>query len=220
MLKINNPLTTLYQPNKNRNTMKKLIMLASLIIGFGMNAQNASFGIKGGLNYGATGEYESLSQVSGDFSSSFEDGENKTGFHAGIFAQFEILGIFIQPELMYTELNTEYSTFDYKLSKIDAPVLVGIKVLGPLSIKAGPSFQYILKNELENTQLSIGEVEKDITVGYQLGLGVDLGRLGFDVRHEGSFQDNFAKGGDLASDSGYTIDSRPSQWILSVSYAL
>lgn len=200
--------------------MKKLMMLTFIFVGFGMSAQNASFGIKGGLNYGATGEYESFSQVSGDFTSSFEDGENKTGFHAGLFAQFELLGIFIQPELFYTELNTEYSDFDYKLSKIDAPVLVGINVLGPLNIKAGPSFQYILKNELENTQLSIEKVENDITVGYQLGLGLDLGRLGFDVRHEGSFQDNFAQGGDIAADSGFTIDSRPSQWILGVSYAL
>ena len=129
--------------------MKKLMLLAFIFAGMNLSAQNASFGIKGGLNYGATGEYESFSDVSGDFTSSFEDGENKTGFHAGLFAQFEVLGIFIQPELMYTELNTEYSAFDYKLSKIDAPVLVGINILGPLNIKPGPSFQYILNNKLE-----------------------------------------------------------------------
>ncbi|MDR5589732.1 outer membrane beta-barrel protein [Christiangramia sp. SM2212] len=200
--------------------MKKLLILALILTSVGASAQSASFGIKGGLNYGATGEYESFSQVSGDFVSSFEDGEDKTGFHAGMFAQFELLGIFIQPELMYTELNTEYRTFDYKLSKIDAPVLLGLNVLGPLNIKAGPSFQYILDNKIEGSDLEIEKVEKDITVGYQLGLGFDIGRLGFDLRHEGSFQDNFAKGGDIASDSGFQIDSRPSQWILSVSYAL
>ena len=200
--------------------MKKLMLLAFIFAGMNLSAQNASFGIKGGLNYGATGEYESFSDVSGDFTSSFEDGENKTGFHAGLFAQFEVLGIFIQPELMYTELNTEYSAFDYKLSKIDAPVLVGINILGPLNIKAGPSFQYIVDNKIKGSDLKIQDVEKDITVGYQLGAGLDLGKLGFDVRHEGSFQDNFAEGGNIAADSGFTIDSRPSQWILSVSYAL
>jgi len=200
--------------------MKKLIMLVFIFTGLGMSAQNASFGLKGGLNYGATGEYESFSDVSGDFTSSFEDGENKTGFHAGLFAKFELLGIFIQPELVYTELNTEYSTFDYKLSKIDAPVLVGVNILGPLNIKAGPAFQYILDNKIEGSDLDIKDVDKDITVGYQLGAGLDLGRLGFDIRHEGSFQDNFAEGGNIAADSGFTIDSRASQWILSVSYAL
>ena len=196
-------------------------MLIALVFGsLSLSAQNASFGIKGGLNYGATGEYESFSDVSGDFTSSFEDGENKTGFHAGMFAQFELLGIFIQPELMYTELNTEYSAFDYKLSKIDAPVLVGLNVLGPLNIKAGPAFQYILDNKIKGSDLEIKDVDKDITMGYQLGAGLDLGRLGFDVRYEGSFQDNFAEGGNIAADSGFTIDSRASQWILSVSYAL
>lgn len=200
--------------------MKKLLILAAILTSVGVSAQSASFGIKGGLNYGATGEYESFGDVSGDFTSSFEDGEDKTGFHAGLFAQFEILGIFLQPELVYTELNTEYTAFDYKLSKIDAPVLLGVNILGPLNIKAGPSFQYILDNKIEGSDLEIEDVEKEITVGYQLGLGLDLGRLGFDLRHEGSFQDNFAKGGDIATNSGFSIDSRPSQWILSLSYTL
>ncbi|MDX1543425.1 MAG: outer membrane beta-barrel protein [Christiangramia sp.] len=200
--------------------MKKLMLIALIFTGFSMSAQNAEFGLKGGLNYGATGDYETFSDASGDFTSSFEDGENKTGFHAGLFAQFEIVGIFLQPELMYTELNTEYSDFDYKLSKIDAPVLLGINLLGPLNIKAGPSFQYVLKNEIEDAAYEIEDVERDITVGYQLGAGIDLGRLGFDLRHEGSFQDNFAKGGEIATDSGFQIDSRPSQWILSLSYSL
>jgi len=200
--------------------MKKLMMFALMIGALNVSAQDASFGIKGGLNYGATGEYESISRLTDDFSGSFEDGENKTGFHAGFFGQFEILGIFIRPELVYTEMNTEYSQFDYKLQKIDAPVLLGINVLGPLNIKAGPAFQYILKNELENTNLSIGDVENEISVGYQLGAGLDLGRLGFDIRYEGAFQDNQALGGNLAADSGFTIDSRPSQWILSIAYTL
>lgn len=199
--------------------MKKLMLISFLFAGIGMSAQNAEFGIKGGLNYGATGEYETFSDASGDFVNSFE-GENKTGFHAGLFAQFEVLGIFLRPELMYTELNTEYSDFDYKLSKIDAPVLVGLNVLGPLNIKAGPSFQYILKNDLENTNLTIGDVEKDITVGYQLGAGLDFGRLGFDVRYEGAFTENTALGLNETAQENFTIDSRPSQWILSLSYNL
>ncbi|APG61333.1 outer membrane beta-barrel protein [Christiangramia salexigens] len=197
--------------------MKKLLIIGLLATAFTASAQEAKFGIKGGLNYGATGEYESPQEGAEDFTSSFEDGENKTGFHAGVFAQFEMLGIFIRPELMYTELNTKYSNFNYKLDKIDAPVLVGVNVLGPLNIKAGPSFQYILSNKLENTNMQIGEVEKDITMGYQLGGGLELGRLGFDVRYEGAFTENTAFS-ESASDN-FSIDSRPSQWILSASYS-
>jgi len=197
--------------------MKKLILIVSILIGGTAMAQ-ATYGLKGGLNYGATGDYENYSQVIGD-ASTVVDGKEKAGYHLGAFAKFEFLGIFIQPELVYTRLNTEYDEFDYNIDKIDAPVLVGINVLGPLNIKAGPSFQYILKNELENTNLSISDVENEISVGYQIGVGVSLGNLGFDARYEGAFEENNAFG-EAALDRNFKIDSRPSQWILSVSYTL
>ncbi|PKD17803.1 hypothetical protein APR41_18550 [Salegentibacter salinarum] len=196
--------------------MKKLMFIAVFLFSsIGLMAQEADFGIKGGFNYGATGDLK-MENASNDLGNIIE-GKEKSGYHIGLFSRFEIVGIFLQPELMYTRLNTEYETFNYKIDKIDAPILLGVNVFGPLNIKAGPSFQYILNNELEDTQLKIGDVEKDITVGYQLGAGLNLGRLGFDVRYEGAFTDNTAFS-EEASDN-FSIDSRPSQWILSLSYA-
>lgn len=196
--------------------MKKLILLTLILIGGTAMAQS-TYGLKGGLNYGATGDYENYDQVIGDAST--VEGKEKAGYHLGGFAKFEFMGIFLQPELVYTRLNTEYDKFDYNVDKIDAPVLVGINVLGPLNIKAGPSFQYILKNELENTDLTISKVENEITVGYQLGVGLEFGNLGFDARYEGAFEENNAFG-EAAVGRDFKIDSRPSQWILSVSYTL
>ncbi len=196
--------------------MRKLFVITLLLIGGTMMAQQASFGIKGGLNYGSAGEYNSMVEGVQDLPSSI-DGENKTGFHLGVYTKLGILGIFLQPELVYTQLNTQYSTFDYKINKIDAPVLLGFGIIGPLHIKAGPSFQYILSNELENTNLEIGEAENDISVGYQLGAGLNIGRLGFDVRYEGAFTENTAFSKEASEN--FSIDSRPSQWILSASYS-
>lgn len=194
--------------------MKKMILAAFIIISTGAMAQT-SYGIKGGLNYGATGDYESFSDVAGDATTI--EGKSKTGYHLGGFARFGFLGIFIQPELMYTRLNTEYGSLDYKLDKIDAPVLLGVNILGPLNIKAGPSFQYILKNELENSSIAVSDVDNSITLGYQLGAGVSIGRLGFDVRYEGAFTENTAFTG--TANENFTIDSRPSQWIFSLAYS-
>lgn len=194
--------------------MKKIILAAMILVGGTAMAQT-SFGLKGGLNYGATGDYETISEGVEDAMT--VKGKSKSGYHLGGFAKFGFLGIFIQPELLYTSLNTDYETFDYKLTKIDAPLLVGIDVLGPLNIKAGPSFQYILKNELENTDFKIGEVENKITAGYQVGAGIALGNLAFDARYEGAFTDNTAFS-DTASEN-FSIDSRPSQWIFSVAYS-
>ena len=201
-----------------QSTMKKLIFIAVFLFSsIGLMAQEADFGIKGGFNYGATGDLERESAVN-DLGDIIE-GKEKSGYHIGLFSRFQIVGIFIQPELMFTRLNTEYENFDYKIDKIDAPILLGVNVIGPLNIKAGPSFQYIINNELEDTTLKIGDVEKDITVGYQLGAGINLGRLGFDVRYEGAFTENTAFGATETAQENFSIDSRPSQWILSLSYA-
>jgi hypothetical protein len=193
--------------------MKKLIVLALIFIGGTAVAQN-SYGIKGGLNYGATGDYKNISE---GFDDATQKGKEKSGYHLGGFAKFEFLGIFIQPELVYTRLNTDYDTFEYKIDKIDAPLLVGLNVLGPLNIKAGPTFQYILNNELNNSTLMISEVEDKITLGYQLGAGITIGRLGFDVRYEGAFKENTAFV-ETASEN-FSLDSRPSQWIFSLAYS-
>ncbi|SDR65984.1 hypothetical protein SAMN04487764_0017 [Gillisia sp. Hel1_33_143] len=195
--------------------MKKLFLLACLTFG-GVAMAQTSYGIKGGLNYGATGDYENFSQVAGDVST-VENGKESTGYHLGAFAKFEFLGIFLQPELVYTSLKTEYKTFDYRMNKIDAPILLGLNVFGPINIKAGPSFQYVLNNDLENSDFEISDVDNEITLGYQLGAGLDLGRLGFDVRYEGAFNENNAFG-NMAADRNFKIDSRPSQWIFGLTY--
>lgn len=197
--------------------MKNLIVAAILLIGSSAIAQT-SYGIKGGLNYGATGEYTSISQAAGE-ALTIENGREKAGYHLGVFGKVGILGFFLQPELLYTRLNTEYENFDYKVNKIDAPILVGVNLLGPLHIKAGPSFQYILNNKIEGSNRSISEVDNSITMGFQAGAGVNIGRLGLDLRYEGGFKENNAYG-DMAQDHNITIDSRPSQWILGLSYSL
>lgn len=191
--------------------MKKLIVIAMLLIGGGAMAQT-TFGIKGGINYGATGD---ITYGVDDITTNA--GRNKAGYHLGTFARFKALGFFVQPELVYTNLSTEYLEFIYTLRKIDAPILLGVNILGPLNIKAGPSFQYVLQNKIEDSSIKITMVDKNITVGYQLGAGLNLGRVGLDVRYEGAFVENNAFS-QMAREN-FRIDSRPSQWIFSLAYS-
>lgn len=183
----------------------------------GLWAQSTEFGIKGGLNYGSTGDINNFSDAVEDFPK-ITEGEAKAGYHFGIFGKIAVSSVFIQPELVYTKLTTDYGAFDYNLNKIDLPVLLGVDILGPLNIKAGPSFQYITNNEIENGIFKISDVDKDLTVGYQLGAGLNLGSLGIDVRYEGAFTENTAFNEEASNN--FSIDSRPSQWILSLSLAL
>lgn len=199
--------------------MKKLMILILFVSSVSAFGQSAKFGIKGGLNFGATGDITSITNEN-------FDGDSKVGYHIGAFAKFKFAGLFLQPELVYTRLTTDYGKSvnvdaDYNFSKLDIPVLLGIDVVGPLSLKAGPAFQLVLNNDLDVDGLEADDPENSFTIGYQIGAGVQLGRLGIDLRYENSFSENDTSvTSDLTdiADTQFTIDSRPSQWILSLSY--
>ena len=131
--------------------------------------------------------------------------------------------IYLRPELIYTKTKSSYDvdggTNDYDVSKLDLPVLLGYKIIGPLHIFAGPAFQYTLNNDLEDVELD--DVKNDFTVGAHFGIGVNLGNIGLDVRYERGFSENEAEiiGANIADISG-RVDSRPSQIIFGLSLKL
>src|SRR5690606_12223707 len=98
--------------------------------------------------------------------------------------------LYLRPELIYTRTKSDYDDGDFKMSKLDLPVLVGAKIIGPLHVFAGSAFQYILDTEYDG--ISIDDVESDFTVGLNIGAGVNIGRFGVDLRYERGFSDNEA----------------------------
>ena len=168
--------------------MKKVILVICLTLGFSQisNAQLA-FGVKAGINYNSN----SIKEVS---SNVFRDAKTKTGFHAGIWTRLKVpvLGIYIRPELVYTNLENEIvyiSTGDettHTFQKIDIPVLLGKKIFGIGNIFIGPSFQYILDSDFGIDDISSID-SKGFTMGLQFGGGVEFGKLGIDIRWERAF---------------------------------
>ena len=205
--------------------MKKRIFLFSaafLISFFYANAQSG-FGIKAGISYNSNGKF---TQIISDTGTNLIDnkGAGKSGFNIGIYDKINLGPIYIRPELSYTKTTSQYTlnsqNQNYNLSKLDLPVLVGIKIIGPLNIFAGPAFQYILKNDFKN--LTYQSVKNDFTLGLNLGVAIELGRLGLDVRYERGLNANEAKfvQVNLGNSVNYTLDTRPEQIIFGVSYSL
>lgn len=181
---------------------------------------DSGFGIKAGLNYNQNGD---LIASVGDAAENIVQGsDGKVGYHVGIFGKLAFSRLYLRPELVYTKTQSAYNLdggTKYDISKLDLPVLLGAKIIGPLHVFAGPAFQYMLSNDLEN--FSINDAEKDFTVGLHIGAGVDLGRLGLDVRYERGFSENEAKFvGENVTDISGRVDSRPSQVIFAVSLKL
>jgi len=138
------------------------------------NAQSSNgFGIKGGLNYNSNGQYFK------DAEAIWGDPWSNLGYNLGVFGKVPLGPVYLRPELVYTNLKSEINSEKFTTQRLDAPLLVGINVLGPiLSVFAGPSIHYYLEDELREFDY------QKFNAGYQFGIGVNLGNLGVDLRYE------------------------------------
>lgn len=199
--------------------MKKTILVVAMaLIGSAAMAQSGSgFGIKAGLSYNKNGDLISAAEEGG--TDIIEGAKGKTGYHVGVFGKLDFPMIYLRPELVYSKTKSSYdvdgSSHDYDISKLDLPILLGYKIIGPLHVFAGPAFQYTLKNDLD--ELEIDDVKNDFTVGLNAGVGVNLGNIGLDVRYERGFSENEAEIIDIPEGR---VDSRPSQIIFALSLKL
>lgn len=172
------------------------------------------FGVKGGLNYDSLGDVDYTDISATDLSAG-----SKTGYHIGAYGKIDLLLFYLRPEIQFTKINSGFAYKNIGLSKIEAPILLGYKILGPLSVFAGPSFQYILNEDVEGTTFT--DIEENFTVGLQIGTRISFGRLGLGVRYERGFTDNDLRIlGTNGVDVEGRIDARPNQFIISASYEL
>ncbi|WP_424494704.1 outer membrane beta-barrel protein [Salinimicrobium sp. GXAS 041] len=202
--------------------MKKGLFIFMLIAGTSAFAQSG-FGVKGGLNYSDNGkiEYSDLTETGENILE--EKADRKTGYHFGIFYRANLGPVFLKPELVYTTAKSSYEykneSEDFDVTTLNLPVMVGVQILGPLNVFAGPSFQYYLDNDFAG--LSLEDMENEFTVGAQFGVGVQLGSLGVDVRYEQALSENQAEVARMIGGEEYVrLDSRPNQFIVSLSLNL
>ena len=206
-------------------TMKKILFAACLFISQLTWAQKETgIGIKGGLNYAQNGDLKTaITNASNDI---VTGSEQKMGFHLGLYAKMNIPIFYLRPELSLTHTKSAYdfsgTNGTFSQTKIDVPILLGYELLGPLHVFAGPSFQVVLANDLNLDAINLTDLEKNTSMGVQFGAGINLGRLGLDVRFERGLSPNQIKliNNNIASLPNRFIDTRPTQVIFALSYAL
>ena len=201
-------------------TLLTLTLTSSLVF-----AQKIDFGLKGGLNYNFGGDLsEVVSEVGSNAENLISGADNKAGFHLGLWSRIHFLGLYLRPEINYTQLNNSYSNpdenvnTDFKTKKIDIPILLGTKIIGPVHVFVGPSIQYITKSDFSQSEFE-NITTNDFSVGLQIGTGLELGRFGLDVRWEKGFSNDLK--GDLDNgilNTGIEVDNRPNQIIFGLSY--
>jgi hypothetical protein len=189
--------------------MKNLLFAGFLLISLISFSQSggSGFGLKAGLNFSSTGDLKvnDLANISAD---------TELGYHFGVWGRFGGRA-YVRPELVFTQVNSDYAGESFKMQKLDLPVLFGHRFLKLFHGYIGPAFQYVLKTDLQDVDL--GDVENEFTVGFQIGGGVNLGKIGIDLRYERGLSPNYVDliGGEI---EGLRLDTRPTQLILGLSY--
>jgi hypothetical protein len=188
-----------------------ILFIAIVIPQLSMAQTAQGIGLKGGLNYNANGDYfESINN-------NFKHPDRNVGYHIGLFGKIGNQ-VYFRPEIIYTSTKSDYDNDSFEMQKLDAPLLVGFKVLGPISVFGGPALQYILDSEFDG--IAINNVEEEFSVGLNFGIGLNFKKLGIDLRYERGFTDNeatFISNNGIGTDK---LDTRPDQLILSLSLLL
>ncbi len=209
-------LTSLLYPMK-----KKLLLFVALSLSTLVSGQSV-FGIKAGLftPYGAFGGF-TVNHADTSFDVALKDA--KYGFHVGTWFRFGDK-LFIQPEVQFSSNRTTYELnggiFQTPVIKsekylfIEIPVIFGAR-LGPVSLQAGPVGHYLVKSTSEFTDLDNYEQKfRAFTYSYQLGAGLDIGRIGLDVRYQGKFSNN--DGHMVFFGERYNFDKNPAHIMASL----
>jgi hypothetical protein len=197
--------------------MKKLVLILLVSLGsLSAYAQKIGFGLKGGL---------SSTQVNfeGD---QLVPSDAQLGYHLGVFARFGGIGFFVQPEVLFTQTSGQFLeisslssippiNYEAKFNRLDVPVMAGFRLLKIIRVMAGPIASFNIDSSLQEAGKTVQNIDfKNATLGYQAGVGVDLGPLSIEGKYEGGlskFTENVGT---------YTTDNRINQWVLSVGYKL
>jgi len=207
--------------------MKKLLAFTFTILLALPALAQLNFGLKAGLSSTSItmDEIKSVSSGTHDYSIEEIEGMNY-GFHGGLFVRLKITKLFIQPELLFSTRTNEYKVTDVlttdvndvkqKFSKIDIPVMVGVK-LGPARINAGPVGSFLINTPEELVDdPDIEAIYGRMSFGYQAGVGVDIiNKLTVDLRYEGSLK-KYQTQIENAASTSINLDDRPNAILLSL----
>lgn len=199
--------------------MKKLLLLSCFAVVMTLSAQSQiKFGVRGAVT-SSTVEADKVS-ANGYTIESVNDA--KVGFQIGVVSQIQIRKLFIQPELLLStsggvlkvsDINGSRLN-DQRVTKVDIPILVGGK-MGPLRLGVGPVASIMIKSKSDlNDYDQFDDKFRKATWGYQVGAGLDIWKLAFDVKYEG----NLSRWGDkvVIGNQDVSFDRRLSQWVFGV----
>ncbi len=120
------------------------------------------------------------------------NGKNIIGYEIGPYLRVGLGSLYIKPkflgsfqsgivQVVYPDQHSQDVTLS--VAKIDVPVLLGIRIIGHLSVEGGPIYTRIISatNNFNGNNI-------DVTpggLGYRIGANAQIGIIGFNVAYQG-----------------------------------
>ena len=211
----------------------RIFILFFLITSSSLFAQG-NLGVNFGLNDDNFGSIENIKTKIDDYDL---DLKNSTGFQLGLFTEIDLITFYIRPEInlifskskngtAFTSANNNTNILSesiniaehtYKSTDIQVPIIFGYKVLGPISIFAGPTFKYNLSN---SSNFDLEEIEDKYNLSLLLGTRVKVKSFSVGLRYERGINNNElliinANGIDI---DNANIDTTTNKLSLNISY--
>ena len=211
----------------------RILILLFLIPSSSLFAQG-NLGVNFGLNDDNFGSIENIKTKIDDYDL---DLKNSTGFQLGLFTEIDLITFYIRPEInlifskskngtAFTSASNNTNILSesiniaehtYKSTDIQVPIIFGYKVLGPISIFAGPTFKYNLSN---SSNFDLEEIEDKYNLSFLLGTRVKVKSFSLGLRYERGLNNNElliinANGIDI---DNANIDTTTNKLSLNISY--
>jgi hypothetical protein len=215
--------------------IKKILFLGLMLLAMSsVEAQSFKYGLRlGGATTAVNATDQKITGVNGTDSLLMNLQSSNFGIHVGGFARVTIKDIYIQPEVLFNTKSQEYrianiddptieqQILEDKFTSLDIPVMVGYKY-SSLRLQGGVIGSLILTNS--NDLVEKFSANEDLVTalegfnwGWQVGLGLDIGKFMIDLKYEGHFN-------DIADDitlygQTYNFDARINRFLVTFGYS-
>lgn len=170
--------------------MKRLsiLVITALLLMSATAVSAQTLGVQWGVTAGVNMADYSVKQI--DKTTRYDDVKNDLGWQVGLMASVNVGRLAIEPQILYVRHSTELfqgtNKSSIKSNSLDVPILVSLRLLGPLRVMAGPVFT-VMNDNSGLKDISIDQLRS--TCSYALGVEARiLKKVRLDVRYNGQFK--------------------------------
>ena len=209
--------------------MRYLIALLFFLLGTNYTFGQIKFGIRTGISTSGS-QYHDIDVFDKDGIKEFSMNVKNAnyGIHGGLVIKIKKNSFVFQPEVLFNSNKVDYSITNdppvvldsilhEKYQYLDIPLFIGWQK-GILKLNGGPVGHIYVANSSEIKEKIAGYQQrfKPLTLGWQVGFGLELWKFLVDFRYEG----NFTKYGSHIEFFGkpYEFDKSPSRFLVSVGF--